>query len=241
MITRKLPFLFVLFATSTAALAEPPRSLVYATLEWKGKYRTEDVANGVQKSPSHGAIYSIREDGDGKRKLVDLGGTTTYPTPSPDGKWLYFQSDGSGSYQVYRCRLDGTEVTNLSEKHKLGDEWNVAYGYALSGNGEKLVYTVHNGESGRVVFCNADGTDAQWVAPELGYTYMASLNHAGDRIVFSGPAKGYRLLISDVPFTDARLLTPDHPESFVPQFTPDGKTIVFVRRDGDLYSVGCGR
>ena len=27
------------------------------------------------------------------------------------------------------------------------------------------------------------------------------------------------------------------PESFVPRFTPDGKTIVFCRRDGDVYRV----
>jgi Tol biopolymer transport system component len=32
-------------------------------------------------------------------------------------------------------------------------------------------------------------------------------------------------------------LTPDHPDSFVPQFTPDGKVIVFLRRDGDVYRV----
>jgi TolB protein len=32
-------------------------------------------------------------------------------------------------------------------------------------------------------------------------------------------------------------LTPNHPESFVPQFTPDAKTVIFIRRDGDLYRV----
>ena len=34
------------------------------------------------------------------------------------------------------------------------------------------------------------------------------------------------------------MLTPDHPESFGPQFTPDGATIVFFRRDGEVYRVG---
>ena len=32
-------------------------------------------------------------------------------------------------------------------------------------------------------------------------------------------------------------MIPDHPECFVPQFTPDGKIVVFVRRDGDVYRV----
>jgi Tol biopolymer transport system component len=29
-------------------------------------------------------------------------------------------------------------------------------------------------------------------------------------------------------------LTPDHADCFVPQFTPDGKTVVFIRRDGEF-------
>src|SRR5262249_31926943 len=50
-------------------------------------------------------------------------------------------------------------------------------------------------------------------------------------------ACGYRLLLASWSGGMAMELTPQHPECFVPQFTPDGKTIVFVRRDGDVYSV----
>lgn len=229
--------IFVAFVSSAMGAVKTGPSLVYATLEWKGKYRTEDVANGVKQTPSTGRIYQVQGDGTARRQVVSLGGNTTYPVVRPQGDWLYFQSNASGSSQVYRCRLDGSDVANLSTLHGLGDQWASAYGFALSGNGEKLVYTVHDGTSGRVVYCNADGMQAQWVAPELGYTYMASLDHTGERIVFSGPAKGYRLMLAAHPFTDAELLTPDHPESFVPQFTPDGNTVVFIRRDGDVYSL----
>src|SRR5205085_11236063 len=64
------------------------------------------------------------------------------------------------------------------------------------------------------------------------------LSPTNDRVVFSGPARRYRLLIATLPNGKPRELTPDHPESFVPQFTPDGKTVVFFRRDGDVYRVG---
>jgi Tol biopolymer transport system component len=88
-----------------------------------------------------------------------------------------------------------------------------------------------------VVVADADGSSPRLVAPHLGYIYMARLGPANDRVVFSGPAKGYRLLIAALPDGKPIELTPDHPECFVPQFTPDGKTIVFVRRDGDVYRV----
>jgi hypothetical protein len=67
---------------------------------------------------------------------------------------------------------------------------------------------------------------------------MAALSPAGDRVVFSGPARGYRLQLAAIPDGRPVKLTPDHPECFVPQFTPGGKTVVFVRRDGDVYRVG---
>ena len=73
--------------------------------------------------------------------------------------------------------------------------------------------------------------------PEARLHLHGALSPAGDRVVVSGPARGYRLLIADLPDGEPRELTPDHPESFVPQFTPDGKTVVFLRRDGDIYCV----
>jgi len=230
--------MFCLLLGATAAAGdEPAPVLVYATLEWEGKYRSEDVAGGVRQTPTRGAIFNIRTDGTQRVEVVDLGGNTTGPKFSPGGQWLYFQSNVSGHSQVYRCRADGSDVLNLSDLHSLGAAWRDAYGCALSGDGTKLAYTVHDGNSGRVVVCDADGTAARFVAADLGYIYMASLNHAGDCVVFSGPARDYRLMLSDHPFTTARLLTPDHSESFAPQFTPDGRQVVFLRRDGDIYSV----
>jgi TolB protein len=112
-----------------------------------------------------------------------------------------------------------------------------SFGYALSADGTKMVFTVHDGKSGRVVVADADGASPRLVAPHLGYIYMARLSPENTRVVFSGPAKGYRLLIATL--SDGKLteLTPDHSECFVPQFTPDGNTVVFTRRDGDVYRV----
>jgi Tol biopolymer transport system component len=101
-----------------------------------------------------------------------------------------------------------------------------------------MVYTVSDGSSGRVALANADGSEPRLVAPQLGYTYMAALGPNGDRVVFSGPAATYRLKLVHLPNGNPVDLTPEHPESFVPRFTPDGRTVVFFRRDGDIYSVG---
>ena len=37
-----------------------------------------------------------------------------YPSVSPDGKQVVFQSNRSGKYQIYRMRSDGSEVVQLT-------------------------------------------------------------------------------------------------------------------------------
>jgi Tol biopolymer transport system component len=211
--------------------------LVFSLKTWAGDYASKDVPGGVESSPVVGAIYSVNADGTGLRKLVALGKNTDYPTVSPDGHWIYFQSNATGRSQVYRCRPDGSGIANLTAGDRLGKQWQDAFGYFLAADGTKLLYTVHDGRTGQVALANADGSGPRLIAPELGYTYMAALSPGNDRVVFSGPARGYRLLLVALATGHLTELTPDHPECFVPQFTPDGKTIVFLRRDGDVYRV----
>jgi TolB protein len=218
------------------AAKETPFELVFSVKTWEGEYFSKDIPGGVQTSPVVGAIWSVGGDGKGLRKIVQLGKNTDYPHFSPDGKWVYFQSNATGKSQVYRCQPDGSNVVNLTAGDKLG-KWKEAYGYNLGADGKKMIFTVHDGSSGRVALADVDGSEPRLIAPSLGYIYMAALSPTSDRVVFSGPARGYRLMLAELPDGKPLLLTPNHPESFVPKFTPDGKTIVFFRRDGDVYRV----
>ncbi|HEV3258682.1 MAG TPA: hypothetical protein VG013_17535, partial [Gemmataceae bacterium] len=211
--------------------------LVFSVKTWEGDYASRDTPGGVPTTPVVGVIYSVKQDGTGLKKIVALGKNTDYPTVSPDGRWVYFQSNATGRSQVYRCRPDGGGVVNLTKGDQLGRRWKDAFGYFLSADGTRLLYTAHDGSTGRVALANADGTGPRFIAPGLGYTYMAALSPSNDRVVFSGPARGYRLLLAALPDGKPVGLTPGHPECFVPQFTPDGKVIVFIRRDGDVYRV----
>jgi TolB protein len=242
-IWRSIVLAVLVFVSERAAAAEP--GFVFSVKTWEGDYTSKDIPGGVETTPVVGAIYTINADGSGLKKIVQLGKNTDYPTASRDGKWVYFQSNATGDTQIYRCEPDGTGVVSLTPPEQLTKQFKEpnrfevksAYGYVLSADGSKMVFSVHDGKSGHVVLSDADGSSPQLIAPHLGYIYMARLSPASDRVVFSGPARGYRLLIADLPDGKPVELTPDHPESFVPQFTPDGKTIVFIRRDGDVYRV----
>ncbi|MSP12359.1 MAG: hypothetical protein EXR62_05310 [Chloroflexi bacterium] len=214
-----------------------PHEIVFTVKTWEGNYYSKDIPGGVESTPVVGTIYTIGADGSNLRQVVQLGQNCDFPHFSPDGRWIYFQSNVTGRSHVYRCRLDGSEVANLTAGDPLGSQWKDAYGFGLSQNGKVLVYTVHDGMVGHVALARADGSDHYLLAPDLGYIYMSALSPDGNRVVFSGPDAGYRLKIMGLPEGAPLALTPDHPESFVPQFTPDGRQIIFFRRDGDVYSV----
>jgi TolB protein len=214
-----------------------PSEIVFSVKTWEGEYFSRDIPGGVETTPLEGAIYTIHGDGNGQQQVVGWGRNTDYPSFSPDGQWIYFQSRLSGQSQVYRCRPDGSDITNLTADNRLGEEWQEAFGYALAQDGRTIVYIRHDGHSGRIVLAHADGSAPCFVAPHLGYMYMASLSAQGDRLVCTNADASYRLKLLTFPDCEYTDLTPDHPGSIVPRFTPDGQTIVFMRTDGDIYSV----
>lgn len=235
--------LYAAFFRASVSAAEP--QLVFSVKSWDGDYASKDISGGVESTPSESSIYTVNADGGGLKKIVQLGKNSDYPTVSPDGRWVYFQSNATGDYQIYRCRWDGSDAKSLTPPKQLTErfkdqspfEVKSAYGYALSADGEKMAFTVHDGSSGRVAIANSDGSSPSLVAPHLGYIYMAKLSPKNDRVVFSGPANGYRLLLAALPDGKPIDLTPEYPDCFVPQFTANGKTVIFVRRDGDIYRV----
>ena len=113
--------------------------LVFSVKTWEGQYSSRDVRGGVETTPVEGAIFTVRADGTGLRKLTDLGKNTDFPTFSPDGRWVYFQSNASGRSHVYRCTPAGEDVKALTEGDRLGESWKDAFGYALSRDGRRLL------------------------------------------------------------------------------------------------------
>ena len=235
---RLLVLIMVLLATPAAQASDTvaPGLIAFSVRSWQGEYESRDVPGGVSSTQVAGSISTIRSDGSGLRRIVEPGQDANAPAFSPDGRWLYFQSSTSGTYTICRCRPDGSELRKVVSPQAVGPSCKSVYGLSVAQDG-RLVFTVHDGELGHVAIAGPDGSNLRVIAPGAGYLYMAALSPAGDLVVCSGPAAGYRLqrirLTDDTPV----VLTPDHPESFVPQFTPDGKTIIFFRRDGEVYRV----
>ncbi len=217
--------------------AEPEGRIVFELREWEGAYRSRDVPGGVERTPVRSTLWSVRPDGTDRRAISAAGDCAGHPLGSPDGRWLYWQSESAGRWTIWRARPDGAGAIVIGPAAGLESTGTSAFGAKLSTDGAHLTYTVHDGAIGRTVRTAADGTGARLFAPTFGYLYMACPQSGSDRVVCSGPARGYRLMLLDAPEAEPHVLTPGHPDCYAPQFTPDGRFIVFIRRDGGLYRI----
>lgn len=202
--------------------------ILFTCETWEGPY---DDAGGTVFMRTTPSLYLIHPDGSKLRKVTEHAGASG--KFSPDGEWVYFQSSVEGMSHIYRCRTDGSELSNLTHTHTLGMR---SYGFALSWDGARVCFSSQGPDAVRVAVMQADGSEPRLVAPDLGYHYMATFSPDGNTLAFACPLPdGYQLMRCDLDGGNRRWLTPDLPHSFNPRFTPDGNTILFYNRDGELY------
>ncbi|MBB6255262.1 PD40 domain-containing protein [Nitrospirillum iridis] len=86
--------------------------------------------------PSNSKLYIANADGSGERELLAESGFDYHASFSADGEWITFTSErnGDGQSDVFRCRIDGSDLQPLVETPFVEDAC------VLSPDGRKLAY-----------------------------------------------------------------------------------------------------
>jgi len=217
---------------ATAPRADDAPLIALSLFQYEGEYESIDIPGGVHSTPVRGGIFTVRADGSGLRQTIDLRARDNNPQFSPDGQWLYFQSDASGVSQVFRCREDGSQPANLTVRLGLAKEY---YGFTLSPDGERLAVTTHDGRIARVLLTDADGTEPRFVTPDGAHCYMATFSPDGGAMAFANVDEGYTLQLIDLR-TGKITSLPTGPGCTVPRFMPNGQALLYMRPDEEtLY------
>lgn len=226
-------------ASAADAQTDPSGAIAFSIKQWNGDYVTSD-SDVSNNTPCSGGIWTADLRSGEVRKLVDVGGMTANPVFSRDGHWLYFQSNGTGTYEIYRCKPDGSEVQNLTGPRNAKREFE-SYGFSISTDGSKILHTIHNGTVAKTAIMNADGSDRHPIdVPGVEYFYMGALSPDSQSMVFANVATDYSLMLAELASGKSRLLDKGSPNvrCIVPQFTSDGDHILYLKTDGDVYSIG---
>jgi Tol biopolymer transport system component len=141
---------------------------------------------------------------------------------SPDGRWLLYDSDISGSSDVYRVPVTGGEAERLTRGPL--DEFRGA----LSPNGKELVYHVFQSGSRHMLLQPLGGGAAQQLTGSDGQRSMANWSPDGSALAMFDMTKSQVLVMRRAP--DGRWSPPRFAggAGWRPEWSPDGRSIAFV-------------
>jgi Tol biopolymer transport system component len=146
---------------------------------------------------------------------------------SPDGQWLAFDSDRSGNMDIYKMRIDGTGLQQLTRNP--ADDFFPSW----SPDGRQIAFhTWRNGNRDLYVM-SADGSSQQMIAGGPAHEWAGKWSPDGSQLAFWSNRTG-RVEIYVVPATggNARRLTSEGGNA--PYWSPDGKFIVYLAVDEAL-------
>ena len=161
--------------------------------------------------------------------------------PRPDRSQGYVWPVHAG-YEIYRVGADGKGLSKLTDGEGYDAEATVNWAR------EKIVYTSKASGDLDLWSMDLDGSNKQRLTTSSGYDGGAFFSHDGDKLVWRAhhpaDAEGQRryrdlldrnlttpmkmeLFVADADGSNARRITDFGCAAFAPQFTPDGKRIIF--------------
>jgi Tol biopolymer transport system component len=125
-------------------------------------------------------VWVMRPDGSGRRDVTRRPGLDEYPSWSPDGRRLTFNSHRDGQFEVYVTRLDGSRQRNLT-RNAAHDKWP-----AWSPDGRWIAFASDRDGSDDVFVMRPDGSGVRNLTrtPDFDESHPAWLPDG--RLTFTG-------------------------------------------------------
>ena len=140
-------------------------------------------------------IFIVDADGKNLSQILQVDGSYCHqPDWSPDGEWIAFSTDRDGNLEIYKVRVDGTELTRLTQSPGLDSRprW--------SPDGRWLTFTSNRDGNSDVFVMRANGDDVQPLTRHTATDDHAAWAPDGKSIAFvSMRDGGFDIYRADVP------------------------------------------
>jgi serine/threonine protein kinase len=196
------------------------------------------VAGGSQRD-----LWTIAAGGGEPVRATSDAATDWSPAWSPEGRYLYFSSDRSGGFSLWRVAIDETSGRTAGEPVAVpiprsgiahlsfsADGTLIAMSSsAFQGNIEALVFDQHRGSVGarRRVTSSTDSPGAPSVSPDGQWIAFDKTLANGQQDLWVVKSDG----------TGLRQLTNDAPRDRLPRWSADGKRLMFYSDRSGRYQI----
>jgi Tol biopolymer transport system component len=235
----------LLAATASSTAGQPPRGRIFF--------------QRVVTNPIGYQIFAVNADGTGLRQLTrgPARFDATEPVVSPDGRVVVFQRGPHfGNSEIYRMRPDGSGVEQLTRCARCNWSGDASF----SPDGRSIVFARWD-PAGRVAIwrMRSDGSQQRLlvvargarpkdqpndypalVAPKGPFVDQPALSPDGRMLAYRGTTgRGQTaIFVSTADGLRARPITPPTVHASRPQWSPDGKLILFYTTDKDDLKQG---
>jgi serine/threonine protein kinase/Tol biopolymer transport system component len=197
---------------------------------------------GVPLGTGQRFLWTVPLDGGKPERVLGDPHLNWNPVWSPDGRYLYFASDRSGSMNLWRTPIDEASGQIRGELEPITTPAQWSGELSLSRDGRRILYATNDGRSNleRVVFdplTGEVGGSPQPVTQGSRTVRSADLSPDGQWIVFDTSAPQEDLFVVGASGGEVRQLTNDAFKDRSPRWAPDGSRIVFYSNRGGTYGL----
>ena len=186
----------------------------------------------------HEEIYVINADGTGLRRLTRNAVFDGNPVWSPDGRRIAFVRDRDRqTANIFVMNADGSDQRRLTPNLRRRPWIELAW----SPDWKKIAFVASGGHRGAadIFVMNADGSGLRNATNTVTTSFDFAWSPDGRRIAYlEGSLGGAPLTVVNADGTGKQRLTgPLMVDLGSPSWSPDGRTLAFTGRGGDIYVV----
>src|SRR3989454_3785346 len=191
------------------------------------------IAYGGRRNAAQRDIWTIPASGGEAMEVTNDAAVEGSPVWSPDGKYLYFASDRSGSMNVWRVPIEEQTGKVLGPPEAVTTPSPYSAQLSFSRDGQRMVYSqmVRGANLQQVGFDPAKETvmgQPVWITQGSRSANTPNLSPDGEWLAFDTQGgKQYHLFVIRRDGTGLRQLTDDSYKDRAPRWSPDGKRITF--------------
>ncbi|HVG09389.1 MAG TPA: protein kinase [Thermoanaerobaculia bacterium] len=195
---------------------------------------------GVPTGSARRILWTVPAEGGEPRKVLDDGFVNWNPVWSPDGAWLYFGSDRSGSLNLWRLQIDERSGEVRGDPQPVTTPSTASGFWSLSKDGSRILYAANESKSNVERF-PFDPVGLQVTGPVEAVTRgshiirSCAVSPDGSRIAFHAALPGEELFVAAIDGSGFRQLTADKFNDRQPAWSPDGRRLLFYSNRGGGY------
>jgi TolB protein len=172
------------------------------------------------------------ETGDARNLTRSPNSKERYPSWSPDGKWVAFNSDRDGTHNLYIIGADGKDLLQLTHEKRRVEAGMQSW----TADGKWIYFGLFGKGEPRMCRIAPDGSNFQ----EIGKGIDPAVSPDGKLVSFARVlSDGHHLFIMDADGSNQRRLT-EKGNRFAGMhctWTPDGKKILYADQVGDALEI----